>query len=60
MDKLADYFAIGVPAVWIADPKRAQIFAYQSLTLVQLFTKEQTIAGGTVLPDFSAAVVDFF
>jgi Uma2 family endonuclease len=60
MDKLADYFAIGVQAVWIADPKRAQIFAYRSLTDVQLFTQEQEISGGTILPGFNAAVAGFF
>lgn len=60
MEKVADYFSIGVVAVWLADAKHQQVFVYHSVTDVERFTRDQDIPGGTVLPGFSSPVADFF
>jgi Uma2 family endonuclease len=60
MDKLDEYFAIGVKLVWIADPRRQQVYAYHSVTDVQRLSAEDTLTGGEVLPDFSVSVAELF
>jgi Uma2 family endonuclease len=56
MDKLEEYFNIGVLAVWVADPRKQQVYIYQSLTDVQRFTMADALPGGQVLPGFSVPV----
>ncbi|HEY83781.1 MAG TPA: Uma2 family endonuclease [Chloroflexi bacterium] len=60
MEKLAEYFAIGVKVVWVADPKLRQIFAYRSLTNVEHFTANEELIADDVLPDFKVSVADLF
>jgi Uma2 family endonuclease len=60
MEKLAEYFAIGVQVVWIADPKHQQIFVYHSLTENELFTADDELSGEPALPGFKAPVSAFF
>jgi Uma2 family endonuclease len=59
-DKLAEYFAIGVQMVWVADPKRKQIHLYRALTEVEILTAEDDISGGEVLSGFSVGVAELF
>lgn len=60
IEKLEEYFAIGVEAVWIADPERQEIFVYHSLTDVQRFTTDDNLPGGTILPGFEVPISEFF
>jgi Uma2 family endonuclease len=60
MDKLDEYFAIGVQMVWVADPKRQQIFIYHSVTEVERLTLNDQLTGGTVLSGFQVAVAEVF
>ncbi len=60
MEKLDEYFAAGVQAVWIAEPKSRSVYVYRALDDVQHFTEEATLPGGDVLPGFEAAVSEFF
>jgi Uma2 family endonuclease len=60
MDKLDEYFAIGVQLVWIADPKRQRVFVYHSPTDVERFTLNDHLTGGTVLPGLQVAVAEVF
>lgn len=60
MEKLEEYFAIGVLAVWVADPKRQQVYVYSSLTEVERFTMADVLSGGKVLPNFSVPVAELF
>lgn len=59
-DKLAEYFAIGVQLVWVADPKRKQIHVYRSPTEVEILAEKDVISGGEVLPGFSVTVAELF
>jgi Uma2 family endonuclease len=60
MEKLEEYFAIGVRAVWVADPKTQAVYVYRSLTDVQRFTAADELPGGDVLPGFSVPVKELF
>lgn len=60
MDKLDEYFTIGVNLVWVADPRRQQVYVYRSVTDVQRLLAEDTLTGGEVLPGFSVPVAELF
>lgn len=60
MDKLDEYFAIGVNLIWVADPRRQQVYVYRSVTDVQRLSAEDTLTGGEVLPGFSVPVAELF
>ena len=60
MDKLDEYFAIGVQLIWVADPRQQQVYVYRSVTDVQRLSAADTLTGGEVLPGFSVPVADLF
>ena len=60
MDKLEEYFAIGVKAVWVADPGKMQMHVYRSLTAVQRLGVDDVLQEGEILPGFSVPVRNFF
>ena len=60
MEKLAEYFNMGVQLVWVADPKQQQVYAYRSLTEVELFKAAEELSGGDVLPGFKTPVAALF
>lgn len=59
-EKLDEYFSIGVKLVWVADPRKRQVYVYRSSIDVQRFTVTETLTGGDVLPGFSVAVANLF
>ncbi len=60
MEKLREYFEIGVRLVWVADPQSRSVFAYRSLTDVREFTEQDDLPGDDVLPGFSIKVSELF
>jgi len=60
MEKLEEYFTIGVESVWIADPQRQEVSVYHSLSEVQRFTTDDTLSGEPVLTGFEASVAEVF
>lgn len=60
VEKLREYFAIGVKLVWVANPESRSIFAYRSLTDVHEFAAEDELAGDDVLPEFKVQVAELF
>jgi Uma2 family endonuclease len=60
MEKIDDYFAIGVSAVWIVNPKRSQISIYRSATNVSLHEAGAVISGEPELPGFTLNTSDVF
>ena len=60
MEKLDEYFAAGVDAVWILDPRRKAVFSYRSLTEVRLLGEEQVLTEEEILPGFAHPVSGFF
>ena len=60
MQKLRDYFSIGVRLVWLIDPEAHTVFAYRSLTDVREFTEADTLPGDDVLPGFAIPIISLF
>jgi Uma2 family endonuclease len=60
MQKLRDYFSIGVHLIWLIDPEAHTVFAYRSLTDVREFTAADTLPGDEVLPGFAVPVASLF
>jgi Uma2 family endonuclease len=60
MQKLREYFAIGVRLVWVADPTARVVFVYRSLTDVREFTEQDELPGDDVLPGFAVQVAQLF
>ena len=60
MEKLREYFAIGVRLVWVVDPRARRVQAYRSVTDVREFTEGDRLPGDEVLPGFSAPVANLF
>lgn len=59
-DKLDEYFGIGVQQVWVANPKRQEVFVYCSPTDVKRFAANEKLSGGEVLPGFEVVVAELF
>lgn len=60
VEKLREYFAIGVRLVWVIDPGSRTVFAYRSLTDVREFRETDRLPGDDVLPAFEVPVAALF
>lgn len=60
IQKLREYFGIGVQVVWVADPAAHTVLAYKSLTAVREFGVGDLLADEDVLPGFAVPVADLF
>ncbi len=60
LQKLREYFEIGVRLVWVADPASRSVYAYRSLTDVRGFSESDQLPGDDVLPGFSISVAELF
>ncbi len=60
MDKLDEYFSIGVQEVWVADPRHKHMFVYSSPTDAKRLTADEKLSGGKILPGFEAVVAEMF
>jgi Uma2 family endonuclease len=58
--KLSDYFAAAVRQVWYVYPDRREVRVYVALGEPTLFTQQQTLGGGDLLPGFSLELQGFF
>ena len=58
--KIGEFLEMGVPLVWLVDPKRESVTVYRSLSDTEQCGMDDTIDGGTVLPGFSSRVSRFF
>jgi Uma2 family endonuclease len=60
MEKLSDYLAAGVDAVWVVDPRRREVFSYRSLTSTRRFAVGDVLTDEELLPGFALPVSDLF
>jgi Uma2 family endonuclease len=60
IQKLREYFEIGVDLVWVADPDMKTVYVYRSLTDLREFTEEDELPGDDILPGFSVPVASLF
>jgi Uma2 family endonuclease len=59
-EKLADYFAAGVRAVWIVDPRTRTVAVYRPGQPFRPLGEDDELDGGEVVPGFSAAMSELF
>jgi Uma2 family endonuclease len=59
-EKLAEYFAIGVKLVWVADPATRTVRVYRSLTEMRVLSDDDDLSGEDILPGFLIPVAKIF
>lgn len=60
MQKLREYFAIGVKVVWVVDSEARRVYVYRSVTDVREFQEADRLPGDDVLPEFDVSVASLF
>ena len=58
--KRQDYFAAGVQVVWQVDPNTRTVEVFTAPDQSMVLHEAQTLAGGTVLPDFTLPLQELF
>ena len=60
LDKVAEYFRIGVECVWVIFIFREQVYIYDSPTQVRILSRADELYGAPVLPRFRLPLVTLF
>jgi Uma2 family endonuclease len=60
LDKLAEYFRIGVECVWVIFIFQQQVYIYESPTQVRILTHADELYGEPVLPHFRLPLATLF
>jgi Uma2 family endonuclease len=60
VEKLEEYFKVGVRQVWVVYPRQAKIYVYTSTTAVRVLALADEVDGGEVLPGFRLSVQGLF
>jgi len=60
LDKIAEYFRIGVECVWVIFISQAQVYIYESPTQVRILTRADELYGEPVLPHFRLPLAALF
>lgn len=58
--KVEEWLRAGVRLVWVLYPATRTVYAYRSVTDVRVYTVEDMLDGGEVLPGFACAVAGLF
>ena len=58
--KVEEYLAGGVRLIWIVEPATKTVTAYRSHQDVKVFTADQELEGGEVIPGFRIRVAEIF
>lgn len=60
MEKLDEYFEVGVSLVWIVHPVQKQIEVFESRRVSRFLSETEDLEGGDVLPGFKVKVSSLF
>src|SRR5262249_56044699 len=60
LDKVAEYFRIGVECVWVIFISQEQVYIYESPTQLRILTRADELHGEPVLPHFRLPLVTLF
>ena len=60
MEKVAEYFQVGVECVWVILPSQEHIYVYESSTSVHILSRTDILRGEPVLPQFQLPVAELF
>jgi Uma2 family endonuclease len=58
--KIEEYFRAGVSLVWVVYPRQERFYVYESASRVRRLTRDDTLDGGTVVPDFALPLAELF
>jgi Uma2 family endonuclease len=59
--KIAKYLEDGVQLIWVVDPQAKTVTVYRAGSSQQvLLTRDDTLTGDTIVPDFEIALADLF
>jgi Uncharacterized protein conserved in cyanobacteria len=59
-NKIGEFLECGVSLVWVVDPRTQTVTAYRSLSNIQQFSAQDTLAAEPILPGFTCFVSRFF
>jgi len=60
VEKVAEYLKLGVPLVWVVDPKTERVHVFQPDQEPQVFAAGNELTAGTALPGFRCMVEEIF
>ncbi len=60
IDKVVEYFRVGVGLVWVIYPSQEQVYVYHSPTTIEVLDRSRDLTGGDALPGFRLSVADLF
>jgi Uma2 family endonuclease len=60
LQKIDEYFQVGVQIVWVVYPELRRVYVYESPTLICVLATNGTLDGGTVLLGFQLRVDSLF
>jgi len=60
VDKVTEYFGVGVEGVWVVFPSQEQVYIYESPSRVRIFTRADELRGEPVLPHFRLPLTALF
>ncbi|HEV3235355.1 MAG TPA: Uma2 family endonuclease [Gemmataceae bacterium] len=60
LKKMEEYFSLGVAQVWVVVPSQRQIYRYESPTDLRIFTADEELEGGTMLPGLRLPIRSIF
>jgi Uma2 family endonuclease len=60
LEKVREYFHVGVERVWLVLPPERLVYVYHSPTQIQVLTHADTLSGEAVVPGFQIAVATLF
>ena len=60
LDKVAEYFRIGVECVWVIFTSQEQVYIYESPTQVRILSRADDLYGEPVLPHFRLPLAALF
>ncbi len=60
VEKIEDYFNVGVERVWVVFPTVGKVYDYTGPSSVQVLNRTQTLDGGKLLPGFLLPLTEIF
>ena len=60
VDKVSEYFRVGVECVWVVFPSQEQVYIYESPSRVRILTRADALHGEPVLPHFRLSLTALF
>ncbi|CAN5775752.1 hypothetical protein BH23PLA1_BH23PLA1_16640 [soil metagenome] len=60
VERLEQYFEVGVRRAWVVYPSVAKVYDYESTTRVQILSAVEDLDGGAVLPGFRLPLTTLF